>query len=65
MIRKCDVCGCEMKEGYCIFGGEGYYCSDECLTKKYSIREYIKLYGEGKGDSYWTTWEDEEDDYDD
>ena len=28
-IRTCDECGIEMVEGYCINGGEEYYCSDE------------------------------------
>ena len=57
-IRTCDECGREMVEGYCINGGEEYYCSDECLHKHYTQEEYLDLYDEGNGDSYYTEWED-------
>lgn len=57
---KCDECGSGMNEGYCIFGGHYYYCSDECLHKHYTEEEWLDLYEDG-GDSYWTEWECEED----
>lgn len=57
-IRTCDECGSEMVEGYCISGGEEYYCSDECLHKNYTQQQYLDLYDEGYGDSYYTEWED-------
>lgn len=57
---KCDECDTPMNEGYCLFGGEHYYCSDECLHKHYTEAEWLDLYEDG-GDSYWTEWECEED----
>lgn len=57
--RICSACGKPMKKGYCIEGGMEYYCSDECLHTAYSDDEYLELYDEGNGDSYWTEWDDE------
>ena len=57
--RTCSHCGDGMYEGYCIDNGEEYYCSDECLHKHYTEEEYLEMYDEGNGDSYWTEWEDE------
>jgi hypothetical protein len=58
--RKCTQCGGLMNEGYCINGGEQYFCSDECLHKNYTPEEWQEMYSD-EGDSYWTEWEDEED----
>ena len=58
--RTCSHCGNGMYEGYCIDAGLEYYCSDECLHKHYTEEEYLELYDDGNGDSYWTEWEDEE-----
>lgn len=55
---KCDECGCGMNEGYCINGGEQYYCSDECLHEHISPEEWEELYEDG-GDSYYTEWDAE------
>lgn len=57
--RICDECGKAMAEGYCIEGGQSYYCSDECLHKNLTEDEYLELYDDGDGDSYWTEWENE------
>lgn len=57
--RKCDECGKEMKAGYVIEGGVEYFCSDECLHKHYTDEEYLEMYDEGNGDTYWTEWDDE------
>ena len=57
--RKCSECGKEMKAGYVIDGGMEYFCSDECLHKHYTDEEYLEMYDEGNGDSYWTEWDDE------
>lgn len=54
--RRCSVCGKEMKEGYCIESGIAYYCSDECLLKDMTWEEYLELYDDGHGDSYYTQW---------
>lgn len=58
--RRCNSCNKRMSEGYCISGGEEYYCSDDCLHEKYTEEQWIELYDDGNSDSYWTTWEDEE-----
>ena len=51
-----------MNEGYHI-GGNGieYYCSDACLHTEITHEEYMELYDDGEGDSYWTAWEDPDD----
>lgn len=56
--RKCSHCGEEMWEGYCINGGEEYYCSEECLHTEITQEEFLELYDNGHGDSYWTIWEE-------
>ena len=56
----CDSCGTPMNEGYCLFGGEQYYCTDECLHANYTKDEWDEMYKE-EGDSYWTEWHDIED----
>jgi len=43
-IRVCDECGKLMVEGYCIAGGEEYFCSDECLHKNYTPDEWLAIY---------------------
>lgn len=58
-MRKCNHCGHSMNEGFCIFDGEEYYCSESCLHSKYSESEYNRLYESDK--AYWTEWDDEED----
>ena len=59
--RHCDNCQEPMTEGFCIFGGEHYLCDEECLKSWYSPKEIKNLgIGEDDSDSYWTTWEDED-----
>jgi hypothetical protein len=57
--HKCTACGAGMNEGYVIEGGCEHYCSDECLHKHVSPKEFLELYDDGDGDSYWTEWEGE------
>lgn len=57
-LRVCSDCGKIMNEGFCIENGLEYYCSDECLHKHYTEDEYLKMYDDGNGDSYYTEWED-------
>jgi len=57
-VRCCSECGKPMYEGFCIENGAEYYCSKECLHKNISEGEYTKLYDDGNGDSYWTSWLD-------
>lgn len=58
-IRKCDECGKEINAGYVIDGGMEYFCSDDCLHKHYTDEEYLEMYDDGNGDTYWTEWDDE------
>ena len=44
--------------GYCVECGNEYYCSDDCLHQKYSEEEWIEMYDNGKGTSYYTAWID-------
>lgn len=55
-LRECSECGHLMGNGYVIESGLEYYCSDECLHKNISEEEYLKLYDNGNGDTYWTEW---------
>lgn len=57
--RVCTECGKKMNRGYCIDGGMEYFCSDECLHKHYTDEEYLEMYDDGNGDSYWTEWDEE------
>ena len=57
-MRVCSECKKKMIEGYCIYDGLEYYCSDECLLKNYTKEENFEMYEDGN--SYWTEWEDEE-----
>lgn len=56
--KKCPTPTKNMKEGYCIAGGEEYYCCKECLNAKYTDEEFEEMYDDGEGDSYWTEWEE-------
>jgi len=61
--RECDECGKGMNEGYLIDNGYKYYCSDACLHKNMTPEEWDKLYNDGDGDSCWTTWDEDPDEY--
>ena len=54
-IRICSECGRLMDEGYVVENCE-WYCSDECLHANITEKEFLKLYDDGNGDSYWTEW---------
>lgn len=56
--RVCDQCQEIFSEGYCIEGGMAYYCTKECmLASGMTWEEFLELYDDGEGDSYWTQWE--------
>lgn len=57
-VRACSICGRAMTEGYCIENGAAYYCSDQCMSEEMTRDEFLELYDDGKGDSYWTSWTD-------
>lgn len=58
-MRKCNKCGKEMYDGFCVVGGfrNEYYCSKECLCKDYKWEEYLDMYD--ADEAYWTEWYDE------
>lgn len=58
-MRICNDCGKYMTRGYVIENGIEYYCSEECLNKHYTESEYLTMYDDGNGDSYYTEWDDE------
>ena len=43
-IRQCDECGRLMNDGFIIDDGREYYCSEDCLHKHYTEREYLCMY---------------------
>ena len=53
--RRCSVCNKIMKSGYCIGDGQEYYCSDDCLHKRYSQEVYNEMYESNC--AYYTEWE--------
>ena len=61
--RKCDECSKGMNEGYVIYQGERYYCSDECLNQHFGKDDFFKLYNDNENESYWTEWEEDEHEY--
>lgn len=56
--RICSECKEKMVEGYVIENGFSYYCSDECLERNMTRAEFLALYADGEGDSYWTSWKE-------
>ena len=56
--RVCHHCGKPMDSGYCIRGGEEYFCSDHCLFEHYSPDEWDKMCADNTSGNYWTDWSD-------
>jgi len=61
--RECTACKGGMNEGYCIESGIEYYCSKVCLNTEISDEEFAELYADGEGDSYWTDWSEDPNEY--
>ena len=53
--RTCNICGIELKSGFCIHDGDEYFCNTECLHKRYTEEEYNEMYDEDE--AYWTEWD--------
>ncbi|MCQ2199105.1 MAG: hypothetical protein MJZ19_05225 [Paludibacteraceae bacterium] len=53
--RRCSYCGKLMRVGYCVRGGDYYFCSDECLHTKFTPEEWNREY-ESDNESYYTEW---------
>lgn len=44
-VRQCSECGEFMNAGFLFYGGERYYCSEECMEKDgISWRDYLLYY---------------------
>jgi hypothetical protein len=43
-LKFCNECGKLVHNGFCIGGGEEYFCSEECLHKNYTEGEYLAMY---------------------
>ena len=54
-FRICDECGKPMIEGY-VVDGRNTYCSEDCLHKHITEEEFISLFDNGDGDTYYTNW---------
>ena len=78
--RKCSISGIGMNEGWCFRGGDTYASTqeiaDQIARDEYDYKDFKDMYAneggqpddddqiEGDGDTYWTTWEElDEDDY--
>ena len=53
---RCTYCGRDNR------GYENEPCSDDCPQYDALDAEFEELYADGEGDSYWTEWEEEEED---
>ena len=56
--RICSECNQKMYEGFVIEDGMEYYCSENCLHKNISQEDYLELYDNGEGNSYWTIFDE-------
>lgn len=54
--RRCTECNSPIWSGYVVDGGEGYYCSKDCMLKNMTEEEYLEKYDLGNGETYWTEW---------
>ena len=63
--RTCSECGKGMNEGYIIGDGIEHYCSDACMYLNMTPAEYLELHADGEGDSYWTDWSEDPDNFED
>ncbi len=61
--RSCSECGRPVFEGYIVWDGAEYYCSDECLHKHYTSEQWKEMTTgpagreeEGNSHCYWTDW---------
>ena len=58
--RVCSVCGHLMREGYLVYDGEDYFCSDKCFLERYAKEQMDEMTASADEDdaaAYWTAWE--------
>lgn len=55
IYRICSNCKCKMSQGFVVDSHE-YYCTDECLGSRYTVKEYEEMYENDI--AYWTEWEE-------
>lgn len=51
---KCSDCGTIMDEGYVLYDGEAYYCSDSCLYEHFSEDDYEEAFQQAE--ACWMEW---------
>jgi len=56
-VRKCDVCGAYMMEGFYDNGSN--YCSKGCLHKHHTDDEWKELYNSDSDSYYWAKYDGE------
>ena len=59
----CSECHTLMNEGYVLYGGEQYFCSDECRQKHIPIEDWNELAKDVDSECYWTEWNEEDANY--
>lgn len=50
----CSDCGTIMDEGYVLYDGEAYYCSDSCLYEHFSEDDYEEAFHQDE--ACWMEW---------
>ena len=55
-MRNSSECKTNMSGGYIIDNGEEYFCSNKCLYKNYTHKEYTKMFENDV--AFYTTWEE-------
>lgn len=53
-VRICSHCTEVFDEGYLIDDGSAYYCSEKCLDRNISEKEYLEMYENDV--AFWTTF---------
>ena len=57
-LRLCANCGAPMADGFHVDFMGCNYCSMGCMLMEVSYKDYLAAYDNGKGDSYYTQWEE-------
>lgn len=51
-VRQCTNCGDIMIQGYVVYDGSEYYCSDTCFNEEIGLENLENMYQDD--DAYWT-----------
>lgn len=55
-MRICKICNEKVEVGY--YAQDEYYCSDECLSKDFTSKEWKEAHEENGDEFYWTVFEE-------